>query len=85
MMHTHRNLRLKNCFNIFQPVDSCFLICKLTILIDFSLYILRIKIAESSPWQCLVLYLNSSQKRAKKHKLYLIFDTKTNKLKSSFI
>ena len=43
------------------------------------------RLDEFSPWQCLVLCSVSSQERANKNKLFLIFDTKLtskiNKLK----
>ena len=71
---------MKICFNTFHPADSFFfLICNFTLflLINFSLCILWIKIDKFSLWKCLVLCLISSQERVEKHKLYLIFSTKS--------
>ena len=66
-----------SCFNTFHFVDYVFLNYKFTILINFSLYILWIKIDKFSPWQCLVFCLISNKKRANKHKLHLVFNTKS--------
>ena len=75
--------------NTFHPVDSFFLISKLIILINFSLYILWIRIYEFSPLQCLVLFLISSQERTninciKKQTSKNIFYSKS-KLNQAFV
>ena len=90
MMHTIRNLKtFKGCFNTFHPAVSFFLIFKFIIFVKFFLYILWTKIDEFSPLQVLVLCLISSQERASKDKLYLIFNSKstlkTNKLKTFYL
>ena len=87
--HTQKFKKLKICLNTFHPVDSFFLISKLIILINFSLYILWIRIYEFSPLQCLVLFLISSQERTninciKKQTSKNIFYSKS-KLNQAFV